>query len=73
MILDTFKHGPLVVYLDSSTGAVVAVQDLVTGASAEGLYRLHYIVAAKKAARQHWECTRPWLIPPAPRAGDFPP
>jgi hypothetical protein len=57
MILDTFKHGPLVVYLDSESGAVVQVLDLATGAPAAGLYRLHYIVAAKKAARLAWEAT----------------
>ena len=54
-VLDVMFHGPLKLFLDPQTGAMVGVQDKATGAAASLLYRPAYIAHAKTQARAAWE------------------
>lgn len=54
-ILDLYRHGPVQVFLDTATGAVLGVVDLATGEAAERIYRPAYIAQAKTQARAHWQ------------------
>ena len=51
---DHINFGPLVVILDASSGAILAILDRITQESAEKVYSPGYVRAAEHFARQFW-------------------
>lgn len=53
-MFDTYFFGALQVIVDTYTGAIVAVQDRITGEAAELHFLPSYIARAKAYAEMHW-------------------
>lgn len=56
-MFDVYTFGPLRVLVDSATGAIVAVQDTLTGCAASLLYSRRSIAEAMVRAHQAWQST----------------
>jgi hypothetical protein len=57
MLLQTFTFGPLRVLVNDETGAIVAVQDSLTGVAASLLYSKGSIARVQTLATLAWEST----------------
>jgi hypothetical protein len=56
-ILDRFLFGALEVFVDSTSGAIVAIIDKISGKNASGIFSEAYINGAATQARLAWEST----------------
>ena len=56
-MFSTYTFGPLRVILDSDTGAIVSIQDALTGCAASLMYSRAAILHAATQARLAWEST----------------
>ena len=54
-ILDVVFHGPIKLFLDAQTGAMVKAVDRISNKPAEQFYRAAYVAHAKAQARAAWE------------------
>ena len=57
MLLTQYRFGPLLVLVDDATGAVKAVQDVLTGCAASLLYSQRDIAYVASQARLAWAST----------------
>ena len=57
-MFDIYFYGPMRVILDSETGAIVGVQDRISGMAATFTFSPSYILEAKQFAQRQFDASR---------------